>query len=583
VRTVTSRRLGLAVVLAIAAVVILMSGCTERSPLVPVTYIDPSGASFTPGSQSVGSTAIVLTTPATTVVKNEDTGLFDLSGMVYDSISGKGVPNVSVTASPSFNVKTMTNGRFYLSGISAGLHQISFSAAGYEDFSYAFTLSTSGAIQPLLDVFLAKKTFSLTGRVVSKDVAATPVEGIDVTAEEIGGAKLGTTITTSTGEFFLSRIPAGLYKIGVGAKSDGSYEQWAQVEVFTNGTTQPANISVSVIPRSFSLQGYVKLDTTKEPLGGIRISLSLQDSVLTKQTQTTSEGLFSFIGLPSGLVILSAQGEGFRTATSVVQINEDGSKSPATPTIYLTRVSASTNAVAVRGNIRDAYSAGPLEFVTITLKGYASTITDRYGYFSLGEFNPGQYTLECKKEGFDQLDAIFTINSDGQTTTPSTLNYYMIYTQETGFGSIVGRYVPKSGTEEGLPVAIYSIYDYTPSSGDTEERNWVLNTPKTPIKETRTGTNFPGNGADESGIFKFTHMLPTTENSKYLIVVGEDVDSATATTPIETVKHFMIASDTVDTALVVAPLTADDRKYYFIADVIAGKTSFVTNYEQENF
>lgn len=582
-RTVTSWRLGLAVVLVIAAVVILMSGCTERSPLVPVTYIDPSGATFTSGSQSVGSTSIVLTAPATTVTKDEDTGLFDLSGMVYDSVTGKGMPSVDITASPSISVKSMTNGRFYLPDVAAGLHTISFSAAGYEDFSYAFTLDTSGVIQPLLDVFLSKKTFSLSGKVVSKDVDATPVEGIDVTIEEVGGTKLGSTMTTSTGEFFLSRIPSGLYKIGVGAKSDGSYEQWTQVELISDGTTQPETITVSVTPRSFSLQGYVRLDTTKEALGGIRIALTVQDSVMTKQTQSTSEGVFSFIDLPAGLILLSAQGEGFHPATSVVQIFENGSMSPATPTIYLTRVSASTNLVAVAGNLRDAYSAGPLEFVTVTLKGYASTITDRYGYFSLGEFSPGQYTLECKKEGFDQLDAIFTINSDGQTTTPSPLNYYMIYTQETGFGSIVGRYVPKSGLEEGLPVAIYSIYDYTPSTGDTEERNWVLNTPKTPIKETRTGTNFPGNGADESGIFKFTHMLPTTENSKYLIVVGEDIDSATATTPIETVKHFMIASDTVDTALVVAPLTAEDRKYYFIADVIAGKTSFVTNYEQENF
>lgn len=582
-RALASSRLGLAVVLTIAAVVILMSGCSERSPLVPVTYVGTSALGPSSGNQSVGSSSIVLTTPATTVTEKEGTGLFDLSGKVYDSKTGSGVANVDVTASPSISVKSLTNGRFYLTDVAPGLHTISFSADDYEAFSYAFTLDSAGIIQPLLDVFLSKKTFSIRGTVISKDVNATPIEGIDVTLEELGGAKLSTTMTTSTGEFFLPRIPSGLYKIGVGAKSDGSYEQWTQVEILSDGTTQPAEVTVSVTPRSFSLQGLVKLDTTKEVLGGIRIGLTVQDSILSKQTQSTSEGIFSFIDLPAGLILLSAQGEGFYTATAVVQIFEDGTMSPATPTIYLRRVSTSTNLVTVAGNLRDAYSAGPLEFVTVTLKGYASTITDRYGYFSLGQFGPGQYTLECHKEGFNQLDAIFTINSDGQTTTPPALNYYMIYTQESGFGSIVGRYVPQSGTEEGLPVAIYSIYDYTPSTGDTEERNWVLNTPKTPIKETKTGANFPGNGADESGIFKFTHMLPTTENSKYLIVVGEDIGSATATTPIETVKSFMVGSDTVDTALVVAPLTAEDRKYYFIADVIAGKTSFVTNYEQENF
>jgi len=572
VRTGTSRPIdlvtALAVLLSIAALAILATGCSERSPLVPVSYVEPPGPTATgigSGTATVGSGSATIATPTTTVTPSDTTGAFDLSGSVYDSVTAAGVPNVTVTTSAGHNVKTLSNGRFYLTAVPSGIHTISLSASDYEDFSYAFTLASSGALQPPLDVFITRKTYTIRGYVVNKGSAGDSsmgyyeeaIDGVDVAIE---GLASFTTTTTSNGAFTFAGLKSGLYTIV--AQKPGSFEKArVQVEIKPDGTVSPAAIVISLSPSSFSMQGLVKLDSTKEPLGGIRIDLLDQDSTSVAWTLSTAEGKFSFLNLPAGLMYLTAQGDGFYNATAVVQIFQDGSISPATPELFLTRLPSENDLIWASGTIRDAYTAGPLEFVTVILKGYASTITDRYGYYSLGNIAPGRYQLTFTKEGFNQLDVALTVNADG-TTSPPSLDYFMIYTQGAGQGSIVGRYVPSIPPESGLPVAVYQIY-----SESATNLLWTLVSPYTPIKTTVTGADSPLTSSNESGIFKFTHLNPTTSNRKYLIVVGEGGNTAP-----EYGEDYKI--------LTIPPGV---RKFYFIVDVVAGQTTFVTNYEQENF
>ncbi|OQA05379.1 MAG: Cna protein B-type domain protein [bacterium ADurb.Bin374] len=390
------------------------------------------------------------------------------------------------------------------------------------------------------------------------------------------GTVKSTTSTTSNGEFLFPSVISGRYILEAWQGTAIVPEQSVSIFITKDGTITPAEIKIFLKPSSFALHGLIKLDSTKEPLGGIDISI-LQGTVIKATTTSTFEGKFAFTDLPSGLLTLLASGSDFLPATAVVQIFEDTTALQPEPEIYLTRKISIQNQFSIQSYLRDAYSAGPLEFVTVTLKGFASTITDRYGYFFLGNLAPGQYNLECTKEGFNQLNGTIVINSDGSSTIQQA--YYMIYTMETGVGSVVGRYIiPNNETAYGLPVAIYAIHDI---SKDAEKRLWALTSPKSPLKTTVTGADFARPGSsDETGVFKFTHLLPTTEYAKYLIVVSEDKYSATATIPLEGLGDLpSLGSGTPDISL----NPPSDKQFYFIVDVTAGKTTFVTNYEQENF
>lgn len=591
VRTVTSQKnnlaTGLAIFLSVVTVVILMSGCSERSPLVPVTYVETSSFTSTSsgtstitssGTQTIDTTSGVDSTIPTTVTSAGTANTFDLNSFIYDSSSGSGVANVSVTTSAGHSVKTLSDGRFYLRSVSPGTFTISLSAIDYEDFSYAVEVATSGRIYPGLGARIERKTYPLSGKVLTKGTTSEPIVGAHLRIKKLDDS-IATTSTTSNGEFLFPAVTSGRYTLEAWQGKATIPEQSVSVFIDKNGSITPAVITILLKPTNFKLQGFVKLDSTKEPLSGIDLSIS-QNGTFTASTTTTSEGKFTFSGLPAGLLTIQASESGFLNATAVVQIFEDGTISPPTPEIPLSReISSSTWSVYSR--LLDAYSAAPLEFVTITLKGYASTITDRNGYFYVDNLPPGQYSFECRKEGFNQFDGNFMIYSTGSSTINKL--YYMVFSLETGLGSVVGRYISTANKfASGFPVAIYAIHDL---NKDKERRLWALTLPKTPIKETYTGSNLTrsDNESDETGIFKFTHLQPTTENSKYLIVVGENY----STKPKETVESFTLLEtneetkekETIPYSEEVLSKPDSDLQFYFIVDVAAGKTSFVTNNE----
>ncbi len=595
----TNLATGLAILLSVATLVILMSGCSERSPLVPVTYVETSTYTSTSsgtstitssGTQIIDTNSGVDSTIPTTVTSAGTANTFDLNSFIYDSVTGSGVANVSVTTSAGHSVNSLSDGRFYLRSVSPGTFSISLSAIDYENFSYAVEVATSGRIYPGLGARIERKTYPLSGKVLTKGTTSEPIEGAHLRIKKLDGSIAGTTSTTSNGEFLFPAVTSGRYTLEAWQGSATTPEQSISVFIDKNGSITPAEITIRLKPTNFTLLGFVKLASTKEPLGSITVAILQDNAAAASPTTTTSEGKFAFSDLPSGLLTLLASGSDFATKTAIIRIFEDGTISPPIPEIYLSRVISDQKDCVIEGYLLDAYSALPLEFATVNLTGYASTITDRHGYFYIPDLAPGKYNLECSKEGFNQFDR----NVEAASPALKIESFYMVYTIETGVGSIVGRYVAASHSVgittqpaalASLPVAIYAIHDLRK---DTQRRLWALTNPKTPIKQTFTGNyvNRPGS-SDETGIFKFTNLLPTTDYTKYLIVVCEEINSATGTTPLETRTDFTILAtstgdlNTYEEVVLRSPLP-QDKQFYFIVDVAAGKTSFVTNYETTN-
>jgi len=328
---------------------LLAIGCDERSSLLPLAAIEPIPYDPTleieGGAMVIGSGPSTIATPTTLVERSTVDGKFDITGTVYDNISLLGVGNVAISLDPtstteSKKVWSYTSGRFRFNEIMPGNHLIEFKKDDYADFYYGFTLSATGRVTAPFDVFLDRRKYSVRGSVIRKGTT-TGVDSAGVAIAEISSMH---TLTTTDGRFTLPSVPSGLYTF-ILTKSPGYIESRYLVSVIPGtsdvAVTDPTLLTLTIVPNVFKISGHVREKFTDNPLAGA--DTWLYDSLLNEKarTKTTSEGLFTFSNMSPGLYSILIHLDGYRTATSVVELFDDGTTSPLDAGISLATISAS--------------------------------------------------------------------------------------------------------------------------------------------------------------------------------------------------------------------------------------------------
>ena len=417
------------------------------------------------------------------------------------------------------------------------------------------------------------------------------------------GVQIGSgTLTTGEGKFFLNRPLPGLYVLDVATNSTLFVSVKYPVQVFADHTISPSTPEVLLDPISQGvasgenfLSGTVLLNTSKEALGGIDVDLYLKDLKIGETTKTTIEGKFFFSKPGPGLYTLHVA-SGSRTfdyTTFYVQILSDGTVSPAVPIVYIPRTPAGITVVTANatGTVLDAFSGAPLEYVTCILKGVGTQLTDLLGQFNFTGLLPGTYEIEFSKQSFSKMNVNFTVSPTG-SITPATLTYSLIYKQETGKGSIGGRYVDETTRKgaENLSVRVYEMnynthfYPFpvseTLASGGTvterkwetrSESNWEFSAPPFLIKSTHSGKTV-SNIPDNAGTFKITHLPPSTAARTYFVFLGSD--GATMNAVPRSVLGFITKWNVFDG---VASHSWEQ------VPVSANTTTYLANYDKENY
>jgi len=324
-------------------------GCGERSSLLPLMAIEPIPYDPTleieGGALVIGSGPTTIATPTTLIERSTAEGKFDITGTVYDNISLLGVGNVEITLDPtSITVTKQTwsfsSGRFRFNEVLPGNHLIEFKKDDYTDFYYGFTLSATGRVTAPFDVFLDRKKYSVRGSVIRKGTT-TGVDSAEVAIAELPSMH---TRTTTDGGFTLPSVPSGLYTF-VLKKSPGYTESRYLVSVLPGTSdvaqTDPAILALTIVPNAFKISGHVREKLTEKPLAGA--DTWLYDSLLNEKarTKTTSDGLFTFSNVSPGLYSILIQLPGYKTATSVVELFDDGTTSPLDAGTHLATISAS--------------------------------------------------------------------------------------------------------------------------------------------------------------------------------------------------------------------------------------------------
>ncbi|KAF1083621.1 MAG: hypothetical protein GQF41_0399 [Candidatus Rifleibacterium amylolyticum] len=144
-----------------------------------------------------------------------------------------------------------------------------------------------------------------------------------------------TTKTTSDGQFYFAKVPAGLFDLAF-ASPDNTYASTTYIiRVLEDGTTAPADPEVKMIalnPAQIKVQakieGEVILTGTGEKLANINVELKLGDTLIST-TLTGTQGQFSFTNLGEGSYKIDTSGSSnYTTDTKIVEVRNDGVVSP---------------------------------------------------------------------------------------------------------------------------------------------------------------------------------------------------------------------------------------------------------------
>lgn len=514
-----------------------ITGCQDKSNKMPVSAI------VTEDNWQILSTPDSLSSVDGQVSSSTvDSSLFRIVGYIYDKNTRLPVTNVNVDLRLNGVSRLVTRstsaGMFIFENIPTGLYDIyTFaSPAIYLNTNHVVRILQDGSSSPtelevLLDLVPAttnpgQVTYSVTGE-ARDEVSGAPAANEFMKLFDASGTLVSTALTDSQGKYSFEQVIPGTYNIEIAKGSDKYFERTITINLSSLGKVAPTPIillSDKTVETS-TIEGTVKLGSSQAAMGGITVQLrqsSVTSTVLSSQV-SNGEGRFFFENLLPGTYFLTAA-EGsvkYEPETFIVTILRDGSVSPLNASIFIIAKVISQQTYTVKGNILDAFSGSPLDFVTCTLKEVGPIITDLNGIFYFEQLPEGDYQVSLEKAGFNNQTVPFKLDSAGKTI-PASLTFRMVYNQELNKGSIVGR-ICDITSGAGIPDLIVRIYPMSlrdPSLDKDNYNNWIID-PR-PIKTTKTHSSsvHPETGFDETGAFKLTHLEPTTDSVKYLVYAG---------------------------------------------------------------
>ena len=310
-------------------------------------------------------------------------------GTILGTVTSQGTPtsgvNVSISALGYFNI-TSVDGRYQLSGVPGGTHDVTAAKAGYDNRTETVTLSIGGVY--LRDFSITQQTGSISGFVTN--TAGLPLRGANVTIRV--GLSTITVPTNATGFYDLQALPEGTYSVT--ASLSGFYSNTTlNIPVTRGNETEGVNFTLTEKPNR--LYGVVKAGTLLLP--GVNVSI-----LATAQYNISNyEGSYEITNITAGIYNVSASLKGYETNTTQVTISAG---MDVLLHINLRELPGSQLLVRVTGSD----TAAPLVGVLITISGKdidpQTQSTNIDGKFAFTGLEPGNYTLQLIKDGYKPVE-----------------------------------------------------------------------------------------------------------------------------------------------------------------------------------
>ncbi len=325
-------------------------------------------------------------------------------GTILGTVTSHSTPiagvNVSISSLGYYNITT-SDGRYQLSGVPGGTHDVTANKTGYDNKTVAVTLAVGGIY--LRDFSLNQQTGSIEGFV--KNVAGLPMEGANITIRV--GLSTITIPTNETGYYYLQNLPEGLYSVT--ASMSGFFSN-TEANVSVTRGSKTANVNFTLMEKPNRLYGTVKAGTLLLP--GVNVTI-----VGTNQFNTSDyEGSYEINNITAGVYNLSASLEGYVTNITMITVLAG---TDLQLLINLRELPGSSLLVRITGADTDE----PLVGVVITISGDGidpqTQSTNIDGKFAFTGLKPGNYTLQMVKDGYKPIEMTKITVGEGQNQTIS--------------------------------------------------------------------------------------------------------------------------------------------------------------------
>lgn len=244
----------------------------------------------------------------------------NITGYIYDSLSGKPIENAIVKVSGTeIQAVTGADGQYTLSDLPLSKRELIAMAVDHEAVYMYPTVVSGGADN--FDFFLPPSTSgSLTGTVTDADTGE-PVRYVSIEIED----SLLSACTEADGTYTLVGVPTGEYTFK--AVHPEYLEEESSLVMVEDETTSSLDFLITHRPVTGSLEGIITDIDTGDPVSGA--SLSVDGTEITGSTD--SVGYYLLSDVPAGLVDISIEATGYVSATRTTAVIADEDYS--TPTI----------------------------------------------------------------------------------------------------------------------------------------------------------------------------------------------------------------------------------------------------------
>ncbi len=398
----------------------------------------------------------------------------NVSGRVLN-LSGAAVANVELTLasdSDTFTAKTNSTGVYTISGVPDGTYVLvpklaprSFLPASSEVVVVGETVTDQD--------FTAVGPFTVTGKVST--AGGVGISGAKLSLSADG--RLFTATTTSTGNFTISNVLNGDYKLRCEAAGRTFTPESADVSV-DNANVSGLNF-VGVGP--FTVGGTV----TQSGAGVLGATLTLSGGGKTYTAKTIAGGNFTVAGVPNGTYKLTPSMAGRTFTPASLDVTVDGANISG-------KSFTAVGPFTVSGTVTRTGASTALASVKLTLSGQSGTFTATTaanGTYTIKGVPNGDYTLTPSKTGHSFGPASLSVTVSGSNLTGKDFTGRPVFSVAgritKGATGVAGITVEVSGADgiyratttslgyytiTGVPAGSYTVTpttsgrSYTPSS-----------------------------------------------------------------------------------------------------------------------
>lgn len=369
--------------------------------------ITASMKGYTSQMETVTVTAGQTTTAPTFALSSVSTG--SISGAVTDT-NNNPLSGATVAYSGG-STTTDSTGHYTLNNVPEGSITLTASLSGYESASETVTVTVGQTTTAPTFVLQAAPVGTIQGHVTN--MAGAALAGATVA---YGG---GSTTTDSSGNYVLTKVPAGT--VQVSATLTG-YQTATQNVTVTAGQATTANFTLSA-----AAAGTVSGKVTSISTGGLIVGATVKYS--GGSTTTNSSGVYSFSNVPGSTQTFTASANGYLSRSSTITVN-------GTTTLNFQLSTAGQ----IAGKVTTS-SGAPVAGATVTMTGgvIATTVTvttNSTGNYISGWVPIGSYAVTASATGLATTSATTTVN----TGATSTVNISMgSGGGGGGVGSVTGK------------------------------------------------------------------------------------------------------------------------------------------------